>query len=46
MEEVRYFLLIPTLEDDISHPSVVFRVGEFGRYLGMSGIEVTEADLQ
>ena len=46
MEEVRNCFLIPTLEDDINDPFVVFRVGEFGRYLGVLGIEVAEANFQ
>ena len=46
MEEIRDYLLIPTLKDDVDHLLLVFRVSEFGGYLGMLWIEVTEADLQ
>ena len=46
MEEVRYYILIPILEDNIGHVSVVFRVSESGWYPGMLGVEVTEAGPQ
>ena len=46
MEEICNYLIIPTLEDDVDHAVVEFRVGDRGLYLWISVIKVTETDFQ
>ena len=46
MEQVcdRFIILAP--EDDVDYMLTMFRVSEFGRFLGMLGIELAETDFQ
>ena len=46
MEQVCDRLLILILEDDVEYELMIFRGSELGRFVGMLGIELAEADFQ
>ena len=46
MEQIRDYLIIPILEDDVCHELMMFRVSEFGWSRGMLGVKLAGTDFQ